>query len=89
LHSRSTINEELPEVSQNQGDFEMPEDRPRPIEIRVVSNSIFEESRFTSRLEGIASIDPMGACILSLLSKPRPNNNLSLRDSIPITQIEE
>jgi hypothetical protein len=30
----------------------------------------------------------MGACLLRLLSKPRPFNN-SIRDSVQITQIEE
>ena len=42
-------------------------------------------------IENIAQVDPMGACLLTLLSKPRPSNifDNSLRCSIPITQIEE
>jgi hypothetical protein len=53
-----------------QDDSEKPESNHLEID-----NSLFEESEptsFSTSLDGIAQIDPMGACLLNLLSKTRP-----------------
>jgi hypothetical protein len=86
LHDRSTINEPELSVSINLVDDEQ-------LEFRGVdcSCSIFEEpitSNCSASIEGIAEVDPMGASLLLLLSRPRPFNN-SIRASTLITQIED
>jgi hypothetical protein len=84
LYDRESINEEAHELSNNQAECDKPE-----VRLFSVSNSIFEELEPSSgsvAIEGIAEVDPMGACLLTLLSKHRP---LTCRDSITITQIED
>jgi hypothetical protein len=88
LHDRESIINEKPELNVNQTeDPEEPE-----VKLLEVDNSIFEElfepSKCAAAIDGIAEVDPMGACLLMLLSKPRPLSILN-RDSIPITQIED
>jgi hypothetical protein len=78
LYDRETIINEAPELSVNPADFfEKPSST-----LLEVRNSIFEDPRpsnCSSSIEGIAEIDPMGACLLTLLSRPRP---ISCRESI-------
>jgi hypothetical protein len=54
----------------NDGDFERPE-TPKSFRPKV-DNSLFDKtdatSGFQASLDGIAEIDPMGACLLSLLA---------------------
>ena len=87
LHDRESINDVPNELSESLvADSEESETR-----ILEVDNSFFEEdvpSKCTVAIEGIAEVDPMGACLLTLLSKRRPPS-FRIRDSIPITQIED
>jgi hypothetical protein len=87
LQSRESNDGLARELNINQTeDREEPETKP----IQISSDSIFQDlktSRFGASIDGIAEVDPMGACLLTLLSKPRPFKNS--RDSIPITYSED
>jgi hypothetical protein len=78
LVDRSTINEELDDLIVNHTeDSGIPEVRQFSVD-----NAIFEEpehSICSASIVTIAEVDPMGACLLSLLSK------LRIRESIQIT----
>jgi hypothetical protein len=81
LEDRDTINEqhdEMLDVHQEE-DFEGKEHI-----LLEVDDTIFdypERSSFTSRIDLIAEIDPIGSCFLRILSKKRPT---SFRESISI-----
>jgi hypothetical protein len=83
LNDRKSINEESAELDVSlTGDLEKPKER-----LFEIDNSIFEEtelSRCAASIEGIAEVDPMGACLLMVLSRRR---RPTTRMSIPISQI--
>jgi hypothetical protein len=87
LHDRESINKEPVENLLNHSERDKPD-----VRLLEVDNSIFEEiefSRCACAIEGIAEVDPMGASLLTLLSKRRPPSTRIRDYSILITQIED
>jgi hypothetical protein len=74
LHNRESINEEPAALNASQRENpEQPEER-----LVEVDDSIFEEaklSRCAASIKSIAEVDPMGACLLIMLSKQRLFNH--------------